>query len=152
MNSLITDELRQFMMGSPRVVKVATHRKNGRPWVQPVWFILDSDQLVFVISEGSLLARALQRDHRLAVCVDEEEVPYSFAVLEGQVETFPDSPDRAEWQEKLIRRYRNDVGNPKAHAQMLSSEYGGLLTRMTVHKVYFEPVVAPAPKTETTAS
>ena len=143
--SAITPDLREYLISTPWVAKVATRRKNGRPWVQPVWFAVDGEHLVFVIAWPSLLGHALRRDPRLAVCVDDMQVPYSFATLEGTVEVEMDSPDAALWQERLIRRYRDDVPDPRAHAAMLAREYGGLLVRFTPHRAFFEPIVAPAP-------
>lgn len=141
----ISDELRSFMMDTVRIAKVSTSRKNSDPWVQPVWFTLDSDEMVFVISKRSLLGRAVRRESALAVCVDDTEVPYTFAVLEGDVTVIDDLALASQWMEVLLRRYRTDVTDVPGHARMLSEDYGFTLVRMPVDRIYFEPTVSPAP-------
>ncbi|MFJ8025406.1 pyridoxamine 5'-phosphate oxidase family protein [Streptomyces sp. NPDC096311] len=136
--SLLTPELREFLTSTARIAKVSVRRKNGLPWVQPVWFDVDEDQLIFVVAVPSLLGYALKRGEGMAVCVDDIEAPFGFATLEGKVETFPDSPDAVVWQERMIRRYRDDVPDPAAHARMLADMYGGMLTRFTPTAVHFE--------------
>jgi len=47
MQLMTADEARTFLLGRPRTAKLATVRADGRPHVAPVWFALDSEQLVF---------------------------------------------------------------------------------------------------------
>ena len=147
----LSAEVREFLESPVRVGKLAVTRKAGTPWVQPVWYAVDGEQIVFVISQHSLMGRAVQRDGRVALCVDDDQVPYAFAVLEGHIETVPDDREAIRWMTHLTKRYRNDVAHPEAHAAMLTREYGTILARMTIDRVYFEPVVAPAPAEETPA-
>ena len=55
---------------------------DGRPPVAPVWFVLnigqDDAQLVFNTGRGSAKGRALGRDSRVVICVDDPHPPYSF--------------------------------------------------------------------------
>ncbi|MDO8392503.1 MAG: TIGR03618 family F420-dependent PPOX class oxidoreductase [Actinomycetota bacterium] len=141
-------EVRHFLEADVRIGKLAVVRKAGTPWVQPVWFAIDGDEIVFIISKNSLMGRAVQRDGRVALCVDDVEVPYAFAVVEGEIRTIPDDDEAIKWMTHLTKRYRDDVAHPEAHAAMLTREYGTILGRMTVDRVYFEPVVAPAPAQE----
>jgi len=41
-------EWHAFLIFGKRTAKVATVRPDGRPHVAPVWFVMDSDNLVFM--------------------------------------------------------------------------------------------------------
>lgn len=54
-------------------------RADGSPHVVPVWFVLDGDgAMVLNVDGGSIKAKALRRDPRVSLCVDDETPPYSF--------------------------------------------------------------------------
>jgi hypothetical protein len=139
--------VRAFLLDGKRIAKVSTRRKNGDPWVQPAWFDVDGDDLIHVISRHSLLGRAVTRECELCVCVDDVKVPYGFAILEGRVAVIDDQGLALQWMARLIRRYRDDVRDVEAHAQMLRDEYGLTPVRVQVDAVTFEPVVSPPPAT-----
>jgi len=49
-----------------------------------VWFDLDDDgTVVLTTGAGSLKGKALRRDPRVCLCVDDETPPYSFVVVNG---------------------------------------------------------------------
>jgi PPOX class probable F420-dependent enzyme len=77
------DERREFLLEGTRTGKVATTRPDGRPHVTPVWFTLDGDEVVFTTHEASLKAKAIRRDERVCVCVDDQTPPYSYVMVEG---------------------------------------------------------------------
>ena len=45
------DEIRSFLSAGTRTGKLATTRRDGRPHVTPIWFVLDGDD---VIVEGDV--------------------------------------------------------------------------------------------------
>jgi PPOX class probable F420-dependent enzyme len=51
---------------------------DGRPLVAPVWFVVDDGQLVFNTGRDTSKGRALARDSRVVICVDDPHPPYSF--------------------------------------------------------------------------
>ena len=54
MYEMSRDERRAFLLEGTRTAKVATSRKDGRPHVAPVWFLLDGDAIVFTTAETSV--------------------------------------------------------------------------------------------------
>ncbi|OSC41690.1 PPOX class F420-dependent oxidoreductase [Mycobacterium decipiens] len=64
---------------------------DGRPLVTPVWFVVDSGELWFTTVRSSPKGRALQRDPRLVICVDDPHPPYSFVQVQG-VASLTDDP------------------------------------------------------------
>lgn len=85
-------EWRAFVMEGTRTGKLATVRRDGRPHVMPVWFVLDGDDLVFNTGADTVKGRALARAGRAALCVDDERPPYAFVTVSGPV-TLSEDPD-----------------------------------------------------------
>jgi PPOX class probable F420-dependent enzyme len=64
-------EYHRFLTEGTRTGKLATTRADGRPHVAPVWFDLDDDGTVALITGAdSLKGKALRRDPRVCLCVD----------------------------------------------------------------------------------
>jgi PPOX class probable F420-dependent enzyme len=87
MTTMSDDEWRSFVTAGTRLAHVALARADGRPHVSPVCFVLDGDELAFVLSPGSVKGKSLARDRRIAVCVSDERQPYSFVTVEGHART-----------------------------------------------------------------
>jgi PPOX class probable F420-dependent enzyme len=87
MTTMADDEWRSFVAAGTRLAHVALARADGRPHVSPVCFVLDGDELAFVLSPGSVKGKSLARDGRIAVCVSDERQPYSFVTVEGRART-----------------------------------------------------------------
>ena len=75
---------RDFVMTGTRTGKLAVSRPDGRPHVTPVWFVLDGDDVVLTTEDSSVKGKALRRDPRAALCVDDQEPPYSFCHDRGR--------------------------------------------------------------------
>jgi PPOX class probable F420-dependent enzyme len=56
---------------------------DGRPLVAPVWFVVDDGELVFNTGKNTAKGRALARDPRVVMCVDDPRPPYSFVQVQG---------------------------------------------------------------------
>ncbi|WP_019355460.1 MULTISPECIES: TIGR03618 family F420-dependent PPOX class oxidoreductase [Streptomyces] len=96
-----------FVLTGTRTGKLATTRKDGRPHVTPVWFLLDdAGRLLFTVDSASLKYRSLRRDPRFSLCVDDQEPPYSFVMLECVAAEFLDDLElMRSWATRLGSRY-----------------------------------------------
>jgi PPOX class probable F420-dependent enzyme len=72
MTSMNDAQWREFVMTGTRTGKLAVVREDGRPHVTPIWFVLDGDDLVLTTHETSAKGRALRREPRVALCVDDQ--------------------------------------------------------------------------------
>jgi PPOX class probable F420-dependent enzyme len=96
---------REFMIADPRTGKLAVVRPDGRPHVRPIWFDLDGDEIVFTTWHTTVKARAILRDDRVSVCVDDERPPFAFVAVDG-VARIDDRPgERARWARRIAARY-----------------------------------------------
>ncbi|WP_281690306.1 PPOX class F420-dependent oxidoreductase [Pseudonocardia thermophila] len=102
-----TDEVRAFLSEGTRTGKLAWAAKDGRPLVAPVWFVVDerTDELVFTTGALSAKGRALMRDPRLALCVDECSPPYSYVQVQGTATVSEDLDELRAWATRIGARY-----------------------------------------------
>jgi PPOX class probable F420-dependent enzyme len=102
------EERREFLAHGTRTGKLATVRRDGRPHVVPIWFVLDGDDMVFTTAADTVKGKALRRDSRAAICVDLQEQPYAYVMVEGQVELSTDLDEMLEWATRIAARYEGE--------------------------------------------
>jgi PPOX class probable F420-dependent enzyme len=135
-----TAEQRAFLLEGTRTGKLATVRKDGRPHVVPVWFVLDGDTLVFTTGEASVKAANMRRDPRVAFCVDDETPPYAYIMIEGTASFSTDSDALLYWATRIAGRY---MGEDLAEAYgKRNGVPGELLVHVTPTRVIFEKNIA----------
>jgi PPOX class probable F420-dependent enzyme len=105
MRTMTDAEWREFVLAGTRTGKVGLTRADGAPHVTPIWFLLDGDDLVFTTGKTSLKGRILERDPRVCLCVDEQEPPYSFVVIQGVASLSEDLDELRRWATALGARY-----------------------------------------------
>ncbi len=136
----LTAEQRAFLLEGTRTGKLATVRKDGRPHVLPVWFVLDGDTLIFTTGETSVKAVNMRRDQRVSICVDDETPPYAYTMIEGMATFSADSEPLLYWATRIGGRY---MGEDLAEAYgKRNGVPGELLVRMTLARVVFETDIA----------
>ena len=85
-------EVRAFLTEGTRTAKLGYVASDGRPLVAPVWFVVDGQQLIFNTGKSTGKGRALSRDPRVVLCVDDDRPPFSFVQIQGTV-TLSEHPD-----------------------------------------------------------
>ena len=105
MRRMTEEEWRAFVLDGTRTAKVATARKDGRPHVVPVWFVLDGEDVVFTTGADSVKGQALRRDPYACLCVDDQVPPFSFVMVEGPVELSDDLDELRRVATEIGRRY-----------------------------------------------
>jgi PPOX class probable F420-dependent enzyme len=102
------ERLRAFLAEGARNGMLATTRRDGRPHVVPVWFLPDGEEIVFTTSSASVKGRAMRRDGRACLCVDDPAFPYAFATLDCRVELRNDPDEVLAWATRIAARYVGD--------------------------------------------
>ena len=105
MASLGDPRVRDFLAHGTRTGKLAYLAAGGRPLVAPVWFIVEGDSLVFNTNSQTAKGRALARDPRASMCVDEEEPPYAFVQVQGEAELSEDPAELLRTATVIAARY-----------------------------------------------
>lgn len=135
------EERRAFLLHGTRTAKLATVRPNGQPHVAPVWFVLDDEgRFVFTTGANTVKGRALRRDARVALCVDDETPPFSFVLVEGVAELSEDLDDMLVWATRLGARYMGaEQAEQFGRRNAVPTE---LLVRVTPTKVVARAAIA----------
>ncbi|HZU46848.1 MAG TPA: PPOX class F420-dependent oxidoreductase [Mycobacterium sp.] len=108
----LTGEVAEFLSAGTRTGMLGYLAADGRPLVAPVWFIVDDGELVFNTGRNSAKGRALARDSRVVICVDDPHPPYSFVQLQGVAAIAEDAPDLLDIATRIGGRY---MGLHRAH-------------------------------------
>ncbi|HSS10103.1 MAG TPA: PPOX class F420-dependent oxidoreductase, partial [Acidimicrobiales bacterium] len=130
-----------FLTEGTRTGKLATVRNDGRPHVTPIWFVLDDQaRIVFTTGATSLKGKALRRDPRVGMAVDDQMPPYSFVVIDGVAELSEDLDDMLVWATRIAGRY---MGLDKAEVYgRRNAVEGELLVTVTPDHIVAEKDIA----------
>jgi PPOX class probable F420-dependent enzyme len=89
----LSDKVVAFLSTGTRTGMLAFLASDGRPLVTPVWFVVDNGELVFNTERRTPKGRALERDPRVTICVDDPHPPYSFVQVQGVATVTEDPKD-----------------------------------------------------------
>jgi PPOX class probable F420-dependent enzyme len=101
----LSDEAIDFLSAGTRTAMLGYLAADGRPLVAPVWFIVDNGELVFNTGRESAKGRALARDSRVVICVDDPHPPYSFVQVQGIATTHNGADDLLDIATRIGGRY-----------------------------------------------
>ncbi|HYZ01218.1 MAG TPA: PPOX class F420-dependent oxidoreductase [Candidatus Binatia bacterium] len=133
-------EWRAFVSEGTRTAKLAVPRKDGRPHVVPIWFVLDGDDIVFNTGRTTVKGHSLRRDGRVALCVDDERPPFAYVTIEGRASVSEDPEEVLRFATLIGGRY---MGTDRAEEYgRRNGVPGELLVRVTPARVTSEAGVA----------
>src|SRR3712207_2287666 len=133
MHPMTSDETRAFLLEGTRTAALATVRADGRPHVAPIWFTLDGEDLLFNTGANTVKGANLRRDGRVALMVDDEEPPFAFVSIEGDVSLSDDLETMRQWATRIAARY---MGEDQADAYgRRNAVPGELLVRVRPTKI-----------------
>ena len=99
----LTPEVRA-LLDRPNFIHLSTLLPDGSPQSAPVWAGLDGDRVVIGTGDGSLKAKNMRRDPRVAISVVDFHNPYEEAQIRGRVvEVRPDTDFRI--MDAISRKY-----------------------------------------------
>ncbi|ORW97235.1 F420-dependent protein [Mycobacterium sp. IEC1808] len=101
----LSDRVVEFLSAGTRTGMFGYVAADGRPLVAPVWFVVDDGLLVFTTGRDTSKGRALARDSRVVVCVDDPHPPYSFVQVQGLASVSEDQPDVLDVATRTGARY-----------------------------------------------
>ncbi|QIS22933.1 PPOX class F420-dependent oxidoreductase [Nocardia terpenica] len=105
MASISDPQVREFLSHGTRTGKLAFVATDGRPVINPVWFILEGDELVFNTGKDTAKGRAVLRDPRVALCVDLEQSPYGYFQVQGTATVSEDPAELLRTATAIAARY-----------------------------------------------
>jgi PPOX class probable F420-dependent enzyme len=115
----------------PRIAVLAYARADGRPGQVPIWYLLRDGAFEFSTVTGSPKHRALLRDPRVCLTIQDERPPYRAVLADGAVTLAPLPPESAAAGELAVR-YFGRVGAAE-YARLTAEEYARTgLTRVAL--------------------
>lgn len=113
MPTLSTRERTEFLNAPGVLMRVSVVRADGSPLVTPIWFAFEDGSIYFTPREKSEWFRCLKRDPRVALCIDEQPLPYRKVIAEGEAELVHDVGADDEWRDlyrRIATRYVGEKG------------------------------------------
>ncbi|MEV4597667.1 PPOX class F420-dependent oxidoreductase [Amycolatopsis sp. NPDC049253] len=109
MREMSRDEWWAFATEGTRTGMLGIVRANGAPVVTPIWFLLnegpDGDEIVFTTGTDTLKGKALRREPRLSLAVDDQKPPYSYVQFTAEATLHHDLDEMLDWATRLGGRY-----------------------------------------------
>lgn len=129
----LSDRVVEFLSAGTRTGMLGYVAADGRPLVAPVWFVVDRGQLAFNTGRDTSKGRALARDSRVVICVDDPHPPYSFVQVQGVATVSEDPADVLDIATRTGGRY---MGAERAEEfGRRNSSAGELVVRVNPTKV-----------------
>ena len=85
------------------LMRIAVVRADGRPLVTPIWFIYEDGAIFFTPRDKSEWFACLRRDPRVALCIDEQPLPYRKVLIDGEAELVHDVGADDLWRDQYRR-------------------------------------------------
>ncbi len=101
----LSDRVIDFLSEGTRTGKLGYVARDGRPLIAPLWFVVDDGDLVFNTGGDTAKARALRRDPRVVLCVDDDRPPFSFVQVQGTVTCGEDQAELLRTATRIGGRY-----------------------------------------------
>lgn len=134
MGDMTDDEWQAFLRSPVRTATLATTRKDGRPHVAPIWYDLDDDgTIVFNTGADTVKGHAIRRDGKVALCVQDDQPPYSFVTIEGDAHWSEEPDELRRWAARIGGRYMGAERADEFGAR--NGVPGELLVRVTPTRV-----------------
>jgi PPOX class probable F420-dependent enzyme len=142
------EEIGAFLMSGTRTGKISTVRKDRRPHLVPIWFVLDSSKdnnnnsIIFTTGNESVKGRDMLRDPQVSLCVDDQTPPFSFVVIEGlaEINQEPDLDELLKWTTKIAARYMGQ-DNAEAYGKR-NAVKGEMLVKIRPTKIIAQKDIA----------
>lgn len=101
----LSDKVVAFLSEGTRTAVFGWVAADGRPLAAPVWFYVDGDELVFNTGKDTAKGKALLRDPRVVLCIDDSHPPFSFVQVQGVAELSEDPAELLDTATRLGGRY-----------------------------------------------
>lgn len=129
----LSDDVTAFLSEGTRTGMLGYLASDGRPLVAPVWFVVDNGQLAFNTGKDTAKGRAIVRDPRVVLTVDDPHPPYSFVQIQGVATVSEDPADLLDIATRTGGRY---MGADRAEEfGRRNGVPGELVVRITPRKV-----------------
>lgn len=111
MPTLSADETTEFLDEREHLLRLATTDEDGFPRLVPIWFVRESDDILFTPRGPSAFLANIRRDPRVGLSIDEDPLPYRKITVQGTARIVHDVGNDDEWRDTyraIAKRYIPD--------------------------------------------
>jgi PPOX class probable F420-dependent enzyme len=117
MTTMTLSQIETFLK-APRHAIMGTNREDGPPQLSPVWYVYQAGRFYISIGVETAKLRNLQRDPRVALCIDGGHPDARAVMIYGTAELVQgDDPSRKEMRWRIIRHYHESEDAARRYAQ-----------------------------------
>lgn len=103
--SELSEDVIAFLSEGTRTAVLGWVAADGRPLAATVWFVVDDGELVFNTGRETAKGRALARDPRVVMCVDDSNPPFAFVQVQGVAAISEDPHELLDTATRIGGRY-----------------------------------------------
>ena len=103
-------QMREFLTGGGRILKLATLTPEGWPYVIPVWYRYDGEAFILMGRTKSRWVAHIEKDSRVSACVETPEPPYMRVLVEGTAE-IADKAWLTDWSDWATEYFDQDTAH-----------------------------------------
>ena len=110
MPRMTKDQMDEFLKGSSHLMKLATLRPNGAPYVNPVWYDYNGEAFHVAGRRKATWVANITEDSRVSFCIDTSEPPYKRVIVEGSA-VIEDGAWLGDWEHWAVRYLGREAGH-----------------------------------------
>ena len=111
MPKLTSDEQTELLNCPGVLMRIAVVNADGAPSVTPIWFLHHDGAILFTPRLKSAWYRRVQADPRVALCIDEDRLPYRKVLVEGVSELVHSPGEDDQWRDQYLAMATKYVGD-----------------------------------------
>ncbi|MEK9749289.1 MAG: pyridoxamine 5'-phosphate oxidase family protein [Pseudomonadales bacterium] len=114
MPKLSTQEQEEFLATPGILMRIAVVDASGGPTVTPIWFLHQDGDILFTPRLKSAWYTRIQSDARVALCIDEDRLPYRKVLVEGEATLVHAPGEDDAWRSQYLAMAAKYVGDDGA--------------------------------------
>ena len=100
---MLKDSVKALATGK-NFAALTTLFRDGRPQTHPMWVDADDEHVIVNTETGRQKYRNIERDPRVAIMIWDQEMPYRYAEVRGEVAEIITGPEAREHIDKLSQK------------------------------------------------
>lgn len=104
------------LLERPLYAHLATIRPDGKPQVNPMWFLWDGEHVLFTNTTVRQKYKNVTAHPEVAVSINDPDQPYRYLEIRGTVERIDPDP-KGEFFDRMAKRYGMVMDGPIPDAQ-----------------------------------
>lgn len=132
MPAMSQGELEEFL-AEPHIARLSTINVDGTPHTLPIWYEWRDGEVVVSTQASQRKVKNIERDQRVTVLIDTDEMPYRGVMIYG--EAVLDADDAARRRISIFERYFGDRDAATEYAAELAKKWKPTLIRIRPTKM-----------------